>query len=996
LLVLHNCMLFAQPPTGTDALWSELEEQVQRGNRRALRDLATFLDKPVYADATRRTLLRYTFFTKNEINVSTATREEMLGFFYEQESALKFSEIIKGFYKTPIEEQSLDSLLFQNKLQDEKNTAAADPSVRFHFLTQKFDSLCLKEVETYEIQVVIEEINAFKSIESYDWLRRNLATEPLGQRSSDVYLVLCEGLRTDPSVESLEAIMKAVERGLVRSELLSSVFLDITNVAISAKQTQQLLDTLGNLEAVRSYGYDHSVTFKAAFFYEMVDYYGKILSTPNAPHWIKRNALHDLLATHNPRLLFFLAAQVRLKPDLKDFYINLLQKLTNYNLIYQESQTPNQSEEDKDIEKWKNFVTWWGIHSEDFEWDKTTERFISRTEMVARTEEIERLTRRLGSPNDSVALASFQQLTENDPSVVTAMMEKFRPLLRTYNARLPEINYPFLENMTLYSAYCRSRKISLQIAPSIDSLWSKLVSADNPSQRYIIENQIIEQLTIKDISAIEYYGLLYSNDVQMNFSVSRILDIFYSKHGQESIADDNALRLYFKKSALFERIGTGGTSSMYERKLNPKDSLLHERLGKIVRTEGDVDIRKGMLKWLTPKPVMRYDDFTEIKTDVKKQSPIEGKIEMLESAPEILIEEINDFVSNPSYGAKYKPFLIKFLKKTAPLSTIRHFKLKNTLTASKDLSLFADMHIAPKDLDDFLSIFKIDNENKEVDAQAQLWQFVEAQTAPYSIDESGSFWNTMFKIPWFNNLIYDGIKPVQKDSILATMRNYLTNSELLSEFEEQTTQMHIAELENIGRTLTEKLTNTLQLEGSNTIKAAVQTAILARISYDDIGTVAAFSENINEQSASESPLHFLQNDFGIPIFSDDKETLAELSENHKKMSPKAFYTFYLKRFGLKIWQPNGSLDYEKVYDVLKHESVIPFTGGGGQRDYFTFGVIKLLEFEFNTRLGFHEKLNENQTFYTYNTSKRANAWRQLLVVKNLVKICPSVPPSFKS
>ena len=70
LFVFHNIMLRAQAPTGTAALWSELEEQIQKGNKRALRDLGTFLDKPDYADATRRTLMRYTFFTKNEINLS--------------------------------------------------------------------------------------------------------------------------------------------------------------------------------------------------------------------------------------------------------------------------------------------------------------------------------------------------------------------------------------------------------------------------------------------------------------------------------------------------------------------------------------------------------------------------------------------------------------------------------------------------------------------------------------------------------------------------------------------------------------------------------------------------------------------------------------------------------------------------------------------------------------------------------------------------------------
>jgi hypothetical protein len=795
----------------------------------------------------------------------------------------------------------------------------------------------------------------------------------------------------------LQAILKAVERGLVHSELLSSVFLDLTNIAVSVRQTRQLLDTLGSLAAIRAYGYDRSLTFRESFFYEKVDYLGKILSTPNAPHWIQRGALHDLIETHHPRLLFFLAAQVRLKPNEKEDYIKLLQKLTNNKINIQSQPTTNTLLEDVEIEKWKNYVRWWAIHAEDFEWDNTTDRFLSRTEMTARTEEIERLVRRLGSSNDSVAVASFVQLTENDPSIVSATIEKFRPLLRTYNPHLPEINYPFLENMTQFVSYCRARKISLHFPPHSDSLWTQLILTDVPSNRYSIENQFIDVLTLKDISTLEYLGLLYSSDANMNFSVSRILDIFYSKHWAQVISDDAALRLYIKKSVLFQHIGTAGTSSLYNRKMDKTDKTFRERLEKMVRTEGDTDIRHEILVWLNPQKTLKNEDFTEVKTPEKKHETIEQKIEMLESAPEILIEETNDFVSHPNFTERYKPLLIKFLKKIAPLSSIRHFKLKNYLKVSTDLSAFADMQIAPKDLDDFVGIFKIDDNANNPNTEGVLWSFINTQTARYSIDERGAFWNAMFKIAWFNDFIYDGaMMPSQRDTILSTMRNYLTNSELISEFEEQTTQTHIAALENIGRTLIDKLASTLDLDANNSIKTAVQSAILARVSYDDIGIVASFAERLNRNTGTESPLQFLQTDFGLPIFSYDKETIEQLIENHKRLSPKAFYGFYLKQFGLDLWRTEGVLNYEKIYDILKHESVVAFTGGGTQRDYFTFGVIKLLEFEFGTRLGFHEKLNENQTFYTYNTSKRAVAWRQFLIEKKLVKLPPSVSPSFKS
>ena len=995
LFVWHNSMLFAQAPTGTDALWSELEEQIQKGNKRALRDLATFLDKPNYTNATRHTLMRYTFFTKNEIELSTATRTDFLNFFYDNESKLKFSEVLQAFYRTPIEEQGLDTTVFN--IQIVKKTEQISPSVKLPILTQKFDSLFQKNQKDLDIQLVIKEISALGTPSAYDWLRRTLTSEPFTQKDADAYLTLCEGLKTDPSIESLEAILSAIERRLVHPELLSDVFRDLTNIAVSAIQTHQLLDSLSTLEAIRTHGYDHWLTFRETFFYEKVDYYGKILSHSNIPMWTQRNALHDLIETHHPRLLFFLAAQVRLKPDEKDDYMNVLEILTNNQYTFTKNPKPNGDAEEADIEKWKSYVRWWAIHHEEFEWDKTTERFISHSEMVERTEEIERLIRRLGSSNDSVAVSSFKQLTENDPAIVEKMMERFRPLLRSYNTRLPEINYPFLRYMTEFTSFCRLRKISLKLPHSLDSLLSILSSIMTPALRYTIENQCIEKITLKNVSALEYYGLLNSSNLAMNFSVSRMLDIFYSKHCEKIVSNNATLSLYIKKTVLFTRLGTGGTSGLYDRKLDIKDKAIRERLEQIARTEGDSDIRNYILTSLNPPATVIIENNSENNSPEKIHPSLAELIEKLKLATDIAIDDLNDFVLDSTYSERYTPELVRFIKKVTPLSSLRRFKLKDHLTISHDLPLFNDMTIAPKDLDDFLSIFKADFSKKDTIAEKELWTFINKQTAAYSVDERGSFWNDMFKVAWFNNLIHsDTIQVQQKNMIISELRNYLIKSEFLSEFEEQTTQIHIYELGNIGHSLTDKLTSTLELDGNPTIKQAVQSAILARIKYEDIGTVAAFWKQKNLNTLKESPLVFLQTDFGIPIFSKDKETITQLIENHKKMSPKAFYSFYLKQFGLNLWNTEGGLNYEKIYDALIHESVVPFTGGGSHRDYFNFGIIKLLEFEFQTRLGFHEKLNENQTFYTFNTAKRNAAWRAFLIEKKLVKVPPSLPPFSKS
>ena len=92
---------------------------------------------------------------------------------------------------------------------------------------------------------------------------------------------------------------------------------------------------------------------------------------------------------------------------------------------------------------------------------------------------------------------------------------------------------------------------------------------------------------------------------------------------------------------------------------------------------------------------------------------------------------------------------------------------------------------------------------------------------------------------------------------------------------------------------------------------------------------------------------------------------------------------YLEAFGLDFQDEKGGLDYVKIDELLSYDIVHPFVNGGGaQRDFCVFGLIKLLEFEFQTTLGFHEKLNENQVFYAFSASKRAEAWRAYLETLN--------------
>ena len=156
LLILQQTvfqsLLFGQKSFNFDSLHTTLTEQMRLGNRRAMRDMATFLDKPELSAQSRRALVAHTYFTSAEIDLTTASREQFLSFFYDHEKKLKFSDMLGAFYLTPIEDQQTDVTFTRLP------TGEMDPSVSLRFLTNLFDSLVSKKAENVDYQKLIQEI----------------------------------------------------------------------------------------------------------------------------------------------------------------------------------------------------------------------------------------------------------------------------------------------------------------------------------------------------------------------------------------------------------------------------------------------------------------------------------------------------------------------------------------------------------------------------------------------------------------------------------------------------------------------------------------------------------------------------------------------------------------------------------------------------------------------------------------------------------------------
>jgi hypothetical protein len=92
---------------------------------------------------------------------------------------------------------------------------------------------------------------------------------------------------------------------------------------------------------------------------------------------------------------------------------------------------------------------------------------------------------------------------------------------------------------------------------------------------------------------------------------------------------------------------------------------------------------------------------------------------------------------------------------------------------------------------------------------------------------------------------------------------------------------------------------------------------------------------------------------------------------------------------------NNSLNYDKIYELIKYDVVVAFVGGGGgKRNNEVYALIKLLEIKYKTTLGYPQKLCNSQDSYACSSEDRATEWMQFLIDNKLLKLEHNQPVSF--
>lgn len=170
--------------------------------------------------------------------------------------------------------------------------------------------------------------------------------------------------------------------------------------------------------------------------------------------------------------------------------------------------------------------------------------------------------------------------------------------------------------------------------------------------------------------------------------------------------------------------------------------------------------------------------------------------------------------------------------------------------------------------------------------------------------------------------------------------------------------------------------------------------LLSKVSYNQLGEVLPALQSI---SIDPDILYsFMNRDFGFSFIGDFKHAKVrkEFLKQYNTLDEYQLYHHYLMQAAVDFTQSSGSLDFDKIYTILKYDTTSPFVGSGGINDTSVYAIIKLLELHFHTTLGYSTKQCMSNYMYACNSRQRATSWMNYLASHHYLQGNHDEPVSF--
>lgn len=309
------------------------------------------------------------------------------------------------------------------------------------------------------------------------------------------------------------------------------------------------------------------------------------------PRWVAALGVDKLVAERNPKALLVIAsvlyrARSRFNRHYyeKEEFTNLLQYLTGTEF--------GVKDRDGDI-IWKiasdfneisqlNLLIFFAKHYTGYKWDEERAIFVNKALNILEFEKETELLQKLLQKNDSIAMDALVQLSVCDPEKVQSLMDEPKKLYMDPASRFSRVVFDYAVQLAALTAYCRKHELDYEGPIGFQSIIAHLQLWIPKKDRRKLGDSLIHSMTLENITALEYWTLIYKSDYLLPSSTGRILDIFYSKHWNTMVSNQKYLEAYLKKSSLFRKIPVIGCQRKYLRKFANSPESTKESLSTLV------------------------------------------------------------------------------------------------------------------------------------------------------------------------------------------------------------------------------------------------------------------------------------------------------------------------------------------------------------------------------------------------------------------------------
>jgi uncharacterized protein YqcC (DUF446 family) len=287
--------------------------------------------------------------------------------------------------------------------------------------------------------------------------------------------------------------------------------------------------------------------------------------------WVKQSQLGALIAQKDSKALLVLAAELfshRRNDNQFNYpqpYLQLLHWLTGIEIGVENGHGKMSWVNDYyfDHKSRFNLLIFFAKHYQQFTWNEQEPRFVNPQLYVRPLEKEEYLFQFLSHDNDSLAMDAFIQLSNCPPDRVSRAASEYFDYSMVTNNSIPHYPCGFLKQLAVLTAYCRDQEIDFHGSAHLSKKIAALQKEIPTIERAQLENELIQTITLEEITAFEYWAIVYQNAWGLSKSAKRILDDFYHKHWLQLIANPKQLDCYLKKSKLFSALGIIGYYNDY-------------------------------------------------------------------------------------------------------------------------------------------------------------------------------------------------------------------------------------------------------------------------------------------------------------------------------------------------------------------------------------------------------------------------------------------------